>query len=364
VVAAAAAQETRRENGRCVTLHSEAMKATRAVSVTVFLGLAVACGVEVDIANKACPCGSGYVCDSLRNVCVKTGTPLTQPQATTTVTVTIPPVPVCDPCPCSADTDCTDATRPFCAPAGTGGAKICSECNPAADKCKEGTYCNAKFQCVSGCRDDDYCKAISPGTTCNVSRHQCVQCTTDPQCTGGQKCSGNGTCVNTCTPATAATACGPGQDCCGPTGAGLCIPVQTDVLNCGKCDNICPADNGTAQCAGGSCTETCADGFKTCGSGAACATSIRSDPANCGDCGKVCSATQVLNATGIICVQGKCSESGCKPGFVDANKNGQDGCEAPCGDLNEPCCSNNACNGNLNCHTGTPPTCQHGSNQQ
>jgi len=53
------------------------MKAAQAFSVSTFLAFAVACGVEVDVANKACPCGSGYVCDTLRNVCVKAGTPLT-----------------------------------------------------------------------------------------------------------------------------------------------------------------------------------------------------------------------------------------------------------------------------------------------
>jgi hypothetical protein len=330
------------------------MKAAKAFSITFLIGVGVACGVQVDVDNKACPCGSGYTCDTLRNVCVKAGTPLTQPTPTTTVTVTQAPPPVCDPCPCTADADCTDATRPFCAPAGTGGAKICSECNPAADKCKEGTYCNAKFQCVSGCRDDVYCTAISPGTTCNVTRHQCVQCIDDTKCTAPQKCSPNGTCVDTCN---ASKPCPTGQDCCGTTGSQLCIPVQTDILNCGSCNNVCPTTNGTPQCSGGNCSETCADGYKTCGSGAACATSIRSDPANCGDCGKACSPTQVVNATGIICVQGKCSESGCKPGFVDANHNGQDGCETACGDLNEPCCPNNTCNSGLGCKNGT---CQHG----
>ena len=42
----------------------------RAFVGVVVVGLGVACSVDVDLSNKACPCGAGYVCDDAKNLCV------------------------------------------------------------------------------------------------------------------------------------------------------------------------------------------------------------------------------------------------------------------------------------------------------
>jgi len=287
------------------------------------IGLAVACSVEVDITNKACPCGPGYICETVSQKCL------------VTLPTVVPPVErkVCDPCKCKTTADCTEPTRPFCDP----GLKECVECDPTptADKCPGLSFCNEKFQCTPGCKTNDDCMKFAPGSpTCAVDRHQCVICVLDTDCPSGQKCGESGTCAKTCT--NGQSDCAGGSTCCGQ----LCIDPATDRFNCGGCNTRCTVTNGTPTCAGSTCGANCSTGFKHCGSGpAACETNIRMDPKNCGDCGTVCA---IPNVTKQLCVVGKCNFEACAPRRMDLDGDPANGCEEECGTKqNQRCCPGN-----------------------
>lgn len=325
------------------------MKLGHIFSGGVLLALGVACGVEVGIDGKACPCSAseGYVCDTIKNICV-------HPDQVTTIVVVdggVVTQPACDPCPCTKDEECKDATRPVCGP-----DKVCVQCTPANDKCTIGTYCNAKNQCTPGCQNDDACSKLSQTSPfCQTDRHQCVTCKNSTQCPTNQACTPSGTCATACSNKTQCTGGGT-QDCCG----GLCIDVGSDVLNCGGCNKPCSAvDNGTPSCKGGSCAADCADGFGTCGGGPTCTTNFRIDKDNCGKCDNHCSA--LPHVVGPSCAAGKCQFSGCEDGWMNADGNNANGCEAQCG--NAPgavCCPGEKCFNGGNCNHGTQ-TCKGGS---
>lgn len=305
------------------------------------VGLAVACSVDVDVSKKACPCGPGYVCDETAQLCVVTLPVRPVPTGDAAVT---PPAPACDPCPCATSAECTDKTRPFCDVA----SKTCVECDPKDDKCPEGRYCNETFQCTAGCRTNEECAKLSPGSpTCAVDKHQCVQCINDSTC-GADKCGPNGTCVKRCTPGT--NSCANGATCCGE----LCIDTKTDRFNCGTCDNRCTAPAGsTPTCVASKCDATCADGFKTCAAGT-CATNIRTDLNNCGDCAKKCN---MANVTGPRCAVGRCAYTACNAFWLDADGNTDNGCEKPCGqEQGMECCPGpTPCYEGKECKTNGPP---------
>jgi hypothetical protein len=90
--------------------------------------------------------------------------------------------------------------------------------------------------------------------------------------------------------------CPPGQLCCDPE-SNLCLDVQTDILNCGACGNVCPVPvNATSTCTSGVCRFVCDPGFTKCGN--AC-VNLTGDTHNCGTCGNVC-------GQGAACVNGQC----------------------------------------------------------
>lgn len=295
------------------------------------LGLAVACKVDVDLANKACPCTADYVCDQARNVCVLPG------ELDASSPVQMPPA--CgDMCACTVDTDCKDPLRAHCSP-----AKLCVECtHMPTDTCPSASYCNDKFQCTLGCKAESDCQ-ISPAVPhCQSARHQCVQCLTNDQCTGGKSCSPSGECVESCDP--------PGKPC--TTGScchSLCVDTTTDPLECGGCDAACSTTAGTPACAAGVCGWTCAAGFAHCDSGnTGCETNLRTDVAHCGSCSKRCDS--VVNANGVACTAGACTFTTCMTGFGDCDNNKANGCECACGAVrNQPCCPGNVCTGGLTC---------------
>ena len=306
----------------------------RGASGVVVVALIAACGVEVDVDGKACPCSGGYVCDQVKNVCVRPGaqTVVTTPAA-------------CDPCPFTTNADCTDTTRPACV-AGSDGTKVCVECDPKNDTCRDGTYCNDKSQCTPGCRTSELCEKLSPSSPiCSPTRHACVGCLSSDTC-GGRTCSENGTCAESCD---ATKPCPGGLACC----AGLCVDEATDVFNCGVCGKTCSGTNGSAKCEAGACTAACADGFAHCGTDptSGCDTATRTDPNNCGGCGKVCKDS-VQHATSVSCVASKCLATACEKGFLDKDGNPENGCETPCGARDQVCCASNTCNSELNCRSG------------
>jgi hypothetical protein len=303
------------------------------VAALVTLGLVVACSVEVDVANKACPCGSGYVCDQARNVCVL-------PEDLKVETAPPPPPPACgDACPCTVDPDCKDAARPRCSP-----AKTCVECTKTPDTCPAGSYCNDLFQCTLGCKEESDCQISPTVPHCETTRRQCVECITADHCTGGNACSPSGVCTKSCSPTQPCTS----GTCCG----GFCVDTQTDVLNCGGCAGACVSKNGTPKCTAGACSWTCASGFAHCENGnTGCETNTRTDVAHCGSCTKRCDN---LNAKNVTCTAGACAYTTCNDGFGDCDGNRTNGCECACGAVkNQPCCPGNVCVGGLTCNTAS-----------
>ncbi len=306
------------------------------ITSAVVVGLAVACSVDVDVANKACPCGEGYVCDDVRKICVR-------PELLTKIQE---PPPPCDPCSCTTDAECKekDPARPKCGP-----DKLCVECTKSPDSCTAG-YCNDKFQCASGCKDEADCQKISPGTHCDLARHQCVQCiaTTFPCTDATKSCSPSGVCVEGCS---ATKPCTGGKECCN----GLCLDTKADVLNCGACGKECVKTNGTPSCSAGVCKWACVAGYTHCAAPDAntgCEVNTARDATRCGSCTTNCASVfQHANAT---CNNSQCTFAGCQPFFASFDGSTANGCEAPCGDKNESCCpSGAACKPGNNCNGGS-----------
>ncbi len=314
---------------------SHARLASHVAVIGAVLGVAAACQVDVDLANKACPCASSYVCDEARNVCVLPGELAADSGSPTT------PPACADPCPCNVDTDCKDPTKHFCSP-----SKTCVECNHMpADTCSPGSYCNDLSQCTLGCKQESDCQISPTVPHCDSKRHQCVECTTTAQCTAGKSCSPSGACVDSCDP--------PGKPCAtGSCCNSLCVDTTGDPLECGGCNAACSTTNGTPKCATSVCSWTCAAGFAHCDSGnTGCETNIRTDVAHCGSCSKRCDS--VVNANGVACSAGACTFTTCMAGFGDCDGNKANGCECACGAMrNQACCPGNTCSGGLTCNVG------------
>lgn len=153
------------------------------------------------------------------------------------------------------------------------------------------------------------------------------------------------------------------------------IDLQTDVANCGRCDNACTFANGTAQCVAGACQlGACAPGFVDADGNAAngceyaCMASgpevcdgrdndcdgmvdegfnLNTDVNNCGRCGNVCRFDNAMGTCAPVMGTGTCSLGACAPGFVNADGNEANGCEYMCTPTGAETCDgrDNDCNG-------------------
>jgi hypothetical protein len=306
------------------------MRTTRVFAATLGLVGAVvawsvgACGVgSVDLANRPCPCSTGYVCDAARNVCVTTAELADGGGADGASGDAAGPC-LGDSCPCATGPDCHDPAFPVCL------NKQCVECTTTPDSCTAGRYCLPTNECAPGCKSNDECAALSPSAPfCNLARHQCVNCAVDNDCTGGKKCSPAGACVVGCTGVGAGTCTG-GASCCN----GLCLDTTSDPLNCNACGKVCPG-SGSLCCAG-----TCSDPL--------------TDVANCGKCGTPCGA--LPNTTGPACKAGSCSFTACLPNYGDCSSQSP-GCESNLTSNSDHCSSCQIACDNLLRHT-VNPTCQ------
>jgi hypothetical protein len=317
-----------------------------AAAAALVAGSFVACSVgNVDFANKACPCGGGFVCDTSRDLCVLpsdlareagpdaggTDAPAESGDANAGC--------IGDACPCAADGDCKDHAVPHCAP-----SKRCVECVAPSD-CGAGTYCNAQNECVLGCKQESDCQISPAAPHCDLTRHQCVACRTIADCTGADQCSPSGQCVQGCN-LDAGLTCSGGKQCC----LGLCIDTTKDLLNCGGCGIACSMQNATPSCMSSACTWACATGYAHCATGnTGCETNVRADPLHCGTCTTNCN-TNVLHATGIACNASACDYTACAPNFDDCDGIRANGCECTCGTTKmERCCPGGMCNAPLMC---------------
>jgi hypothetical protein len=302
-----------------------------AVAIAAGTFVAVACSVDVDLSNKACPCGDGYVCDTARNLCVL---PQDLP-ADSGAEIDAKPPCIDGECPCTVDGDCTEPGRTKCSP-----EKTCVECNREPDTCPASNYCNEEHQCTLGCKAESDCQISPNNPHCNLERHQCVECLTASQCgDAGLLCSPGGACVQGCD-LDAGRGCTTGTECC----ENLCLDTKIDPLNCGSCGRICSTSNATATCVAGSCTFACADGFGHCATGnTGCETNLRSDPTKCGSCTRNCfGITQ--NANGVFCNVGSCDFTTCKTNFGNCDGITFNGCECACGGfVGQECCPGDVC---------------------
>lgn len=314
------------------------MKAFRggaAVAIVAATWIAVACSIDVSLANKACPCTSGWVCDTARNVCVLPGSVgVSDGGAADAVAEAAPACPD-DQCPCNVDSDCKDPTRSHCSP-----SKICVECVRSPDTCPALQFCNDAFQCTLGCKEESDCRVSPAVPHCNTTSHQCVQCITNDQCgDAGLLCSPSGSCVQGCDPSKG-RGCPTDRTCC----ANLCLDITTDVLNCGACGTACSAANGTPRCVGSACAWTCASGYDHCAQGnTGCETNLRTDVDHCGTCTTDCKV-RTANATGITCNAGRCDFTACTNGYGNCDGYDPNGCECACGAVaGQICCPGNVC---------------------
>ena len=124
-----------------------------------------------------------------------------------------------------------------------------------------------------------------------------------------------------------------------PAGQGDCDGVTSDcetdlisnVADCGFCNNVCLAANGTPSCVASSCAiASCNPGFADCDGLAAsgCEASLANDPVHCGACAKTCSNQH--GTTG--CAGGVCVPT-CSSGWASCDSNPQNGCETQLGTL-------------------------------
>jgi hypothetical protein len=118
-----------------------------------------------------------------------------------------------------------------------------------------------------------------------------------------------------------------------------CVETDSDPLNCGSCNNICP--NGQV-CNAGACDLSCSGGTTEC---SGFCVDTQTDPANCGACGTAC----VINE---VCSNGTCA-SVCGGGLTKCGNNCVDTQtdEANCGSCG------NACPGGADCTAGACVQC-------
>jgi hypothetical protein len=129
------------------------------------------------------------------------------------------------------------------------------------------------------------------------------------------------------------------------------VNLQTDLLNCGACGNVCPNASGgqSPTCVAGRCGYTCNPGFGNCDSnlGNGCEAPLAADINNCGVCGTVCATP--ANATA-VCTHNRCGIGTCNEHFADCNGYVGDGCErnlatdvANCGACGNGCFASQTC---------------------
>jgi hypothetical protein len=327
----------------------------------------------------ALTCNAGYhACGS---ACAKNDDPLTCGTS-------------CSPCtpPTGGKATC-DGTK--CGAQCPAGQTLCNGACIGSDKACEGTCPAGKHSCEGNCVSDN--DVNSCGMACmpcavpnSDAKATCTNAKCDFDCNRGHKC--NGTCSECCSPSdcpskgnqTAMCSGGkcsyscPGQKDCGGVCAGCC-PDDTTV-----CHNVC-GQPGSQSCIGGKFGGPCSATDSSC---------CKPDPCNPGgdkcklgqivcnggptgqcqqtgvvDCGadKTCKGgTCVLDCAGKKAEGQPCCGGSCNSPLV-CNRTA-DVCEAPCGKLNQACCTDKfldpnlptgqeGCTGGTLCDGGKCATC-------
>ena len=214
-----------------------------------------------------------------------------------------------------------------------GGPDMVTTCNDGGGPRTE--VCNGADDDCNGKVDDDVPQASlqNDPKNCGACDNECLYphafglCAAAKCSMGGcqpgfydlDKAAANG-CEYACIPAPPSL-CKQDADC--PMGIpcanGQCQKPCTTDADCPK-NTIC--DPNTRLCEG----DLCDGQDNNCNGKADEGVDFQNDVSNCGACANACAFP---NATG-KCQNGACSVSGCVMGFIDLNKNGQDGCEYKC----------------------------------
>ena len=240
---------------------------------------------------------------------------------------------------CRNDIDCQLADG------GGASAACCNHvCVDTATSPKNCGACNVDCMASTCCGGKCLDLQNDPGN-CGACGKTCVAPNAVPLCNGAV-CSVGG--------------CNMGYSDCNSNPVDGCeTNLQGDVGNCGACGKACSIPNASPLCLAGACTiGGCDTGWKNCNgnSNDGCEQDVASDVKNCGTCGNDCGQLPHAMAS---CKAGLCSVGACTPGYGNCNKNDADGCEAKldadpshCGGCGMPCpspphvipsCVNNVC---------------------
>jgi hypothetical protein len=237
----------------------------------------------------------------------------------------------------------------------------------------EATHCGSCGTACSSVNGQAGCNTGQCSITCNSGFANCngqvsdgceVNLTNSPaNCGGcGLVCSSNHG-VAGCNAGSCTIACNAGYSNCDANALNGCeVDTATDPAHCGSCSKICSQSHGTAGCAAGQCTITCAAGWADCDTDPSngCEVDLKNDPAHCGACTTVCNSGGGTPA----CNNGVCGIM-CQAGLGDCDGNTGNGCEtnlntslSNCGGCGHACSSAGgvaACNAGsctITCNTG------------
>ncbi|MFO0650035.1 MAG: hypothetical protein U0326_27690 [Polyangiales bacterium] len=219
-----------------------------------------------------------------------------------------------------------------------------NNCGACGRACAAGQVCSASACVVSCVTGQTNCSGTCRDLTSD--RANCGAC--GRACASGQVCTA-GVCV---------TSCPTGQESCG----GFCVFTASDPNNCGGCGVVCPTRvNASRVCADSTCSYVCATGRADCdfAAGNGCEVTPATDVLNCGRCGNACPARANATAT---CASGTCGFT-CNAGFADCDGVATNGCEVNLNTSSTNCgrCGN-ACGGSVVCMSGTcGPRCNSGT---
>lgn len=226
-----------------------------------------------------------------------------------------------------------------------GCGKVCSLAGISSRTCTTGTCdgaCTPGFADCNGNKQTDGCEVELSKNAGN-----CGAC--------GRACPNKQISTPTCSMSICNGVCDKNfADCNNNKLSDGCETSLLTVTNCGACGKVCPSQNGTPDCATGTCTLKCKDGWDDCNKNLAdgCETDLTTNPMHCDGCGMPCSPIGLLK---VSCAARVCNGT-CLPGWADCDKNlRSNGCETPlstdtdCGACGVACPGIKHCNKMLQC---------------
>jgi hypothetical protein len=116
--------------------------------------------------------------------------------------------------------------------------------------------------------------------------------------------------------------------------------ISTDAKNCGQCGNQCSTPFATPACAGGNCKiGVCQMGYADCDGqvNTGCEVNTQTDINNCGACNNKCATACPGNVQVTGCSAGVCGILACAQNWYDIDQNCSTGCECPASTTSQSC---------------------------